>query len=290
MTPLVNWRELSRMRLVPRAGAPGADVDWDGHAEMYARMVELERSYTAYQIDAIPTRPTDTVLDIGCGPGRIAVPIARRVRRVTALDSFPLMLGKCREYAAVSGVTNVDFLQLDWNDIAVGKGAEGRSLDRHDVVICSRTAALDDLEKVSALAGRLAAVVVWANAPAIPSILNRLFAGAAADRVGAPGPPADRALGYNVLFNIVYDMGFEPNVTLVRDGFARTFADAEEAYGYLRPLRPILPGAEAEQAFRANVDTFTTSHPDGSLTFRVETRSVVLWWETRQEDYSRIWT
>lgn len=278
MGGLIDWKTLGRLRMPPGPSAPGAGIDWDTHAHMYSVMAELEADATARQVDALPLLPTDTVLDIGCGPGRLTVPVARRTARVTALDSFPLMLDACRRRTAAAGVDNVDFRALDWDD-----AQPGDTLDRHDVVLCSRTAAMDDLERVSAFATRIAAVITWGDGPSIPPILDRLYAGTGAERLGGPGRP-DRRFGYNVLFNIVYDLGYEPNVAVVPDGFARTFGDRAQAYDYLRPLRPLPPGAEAERAFRANVDAFTTENPDGTVTFEVTTRSVVLWWCTRPAD------
>ncbi|ALJ21590.1 hypothetical protein AOA12_17495 [Microbacterium sp. No. 7] len=282
---LINWAQFQNLRYVPPAGGPGSGVRWDEHAVMYAKMAELERDYTPHQVAAIPCRATDTVLDIGCGPGRLTVPMARRAASVTAMDSSPKMLAGCAAACEAAGVGNVTTLPLDWHDAVAGG-----NVDRHDVVVCSRTAALDDLERLSGFARKRVAIVLWANAPSIPPILDRLFAGAQEQRLGAaPGHRAVRALSYNVSFNVAYDLGYEPNVAIVPDGFARTFASAEEQYDYLRDLRPMAAGPAAEAAFRANADRFTTIAPDGSRTFRIETRSVVLWWDVRRPDYSEIW-
>jgi SAM-dependent methyltransferase len=51
-------------------------------------------------------------LDLGCGPGRHAVPLARRGFRVTAVDLSAFLLGRARARAAAAGVT-VDFVQTD---------------------------------------------------------------------------------------------------------------------------------------------------------------------------------
>ena len=52
------------------------------------------------------------VLDVGCGPGRHAVALAKRGFRVTALDLSQFHLAKARELAAQAGV-DVDFVEGD---------------------------------------------------------------------------------------------------------------------------------------------------------------------------------
>jgi SAM-dependent methyltransferase len=51
-------------------------------------------------------------LDLGCGPGRHAIPLARRGFRVTAVDLSPFHLAKARERAEVARVA-VEFVQSD---------------------------------------------------------------------------------------------------------------------------------------------------------------------------------
>lgn len=52
------------------------------------------------------------VLDLGCGPGRHAVPLALRGFRVTGVDASPFLLGKAQEHAKRSNV-DVDYVQGD---------------------------------------------------------------------------------------------------------------------------------------------------------------------------------
>jgi SAM-dependent methyltransferase len=51
-------------------------------------------------------------LDLGCGPGRHAIPLARRGFHVTAVDLSPFHLAKARERAEVAQVV-VEFVQSD---------------------------------------------------------------------------------------------------------------------------------------------------------------------------------
>ena len=49
-------------------------------------------------------------------------------------------------------------------------------------------------------------------------------------------------------FNILYDLGIDPNVRIVKDGFTKDYATYEEAYDDLRTLGEIKP--EQESLFR----------------------------------------
>src|SRR5512132_403912 len=51
-------------------------------------------------------------LDLGCGPGRHAIPLARRGFQVTAVDLSPFHLAKARERAEMAQVA-VEFVQSD---------------------------------------------------------------------------------------------------------------------------------------------------------------------------------
>jgi cyclopropane fatty-acyl-phospholipid synthase-like methyltransferase len=52
-------------------------------------------------------RNTDTAVEIGCGVGRLAIPMAQHFRRVVAIDVSRTMLDKCGANCADRGVVNV---------------------------------------------------------------------------------------------------------------------------------------------------------------------------------------
>lgn len=76
-------------------------------------------------LDRLDLQPGMQVLDAGCGPGRLTVPIARRVGaagHVTAVDIQAGMLSLAQARVAAAGVENVTFLHA-----GLGRGALQRS-------------------------------------------------------------------------------------------------------------------------------------------------------------------
>ncbi len=58
------------------------------------------------------------LLDVGCGPGVLAVQLAGLVDGVTALDPDAAMLDQARWHAAASGIEHIEFVQARAEDIA----------------------------------------------------------------------------------------------------------------------------------------------------------------------------
>ncbi|MDL2224809.1 methyltransferase domain-containing protein [Eubacteriales bacterium OttesenSCG-928-M02] len=278
MKPIINWQELQSLNRPPmrppeRELPEGHTSVWDASADMYKQMAAMEQSYTLNQINCFDTDPTDTVLDIGCGPGRITVPMAQRAKSVTSIDTSEYMMNHCRANVAAAGLDNVTVRHLDWMEAEVGK-----NLEKHDIVIACRSVGLTDIEKLASFSNKYCVLIAWANSDCIPDILWDLFQGVDGREDPARGAMfRDRRVGYNTVWNTVYDLGFDPNIRIVRDGFTKDFASAEEAYADLAQLGTVVP--DKMDMFRKNVDRYLTKNPDGSITFRRETRSYVMWFE-----------
>jgi ubiquinone/menaquinone biosynthesis C-methylase UbiE len=82
-------------------------------------MVELDNPFTAtnraeFIVGCIAITPGMTVLDAGCGPGRLTIPLAEQVGpggRVVALDLQEGMLARVREKAEAKGLNNIEYLK-----------------------------------------------------------------------------------------------------------------------------------------------------------------------------------
>jgi len=87
-------------------------------------MVELDNPFTkvnraAFIVETLELTEGMTVLDAGCGPGRLTVPLAGCVGpagRVVALDIQPGMLDRARAKTEADGFSNVEFLNAALGD------------------------------------------------------------------------------------------------------------------------------------------------------------------------------
>ena len=280
--PFINWMALQRLAMLKRPPEkPDADGHnmWDDNAAVYNKMSALEEELTILQVEAMPLEPDMSVIDLGCGCGRLTVPVAKRVKAVTALDSSRNMLDNCIANAKAASLTNVTPVFMD-----VFEAVAGENVPVHDFAFCSRSAALWDIDRISSFGSKYAAIDIWANAPTIPEQIGKLFAGTSDAAKGRPGRPpmSDRRIGYNAFWNTVYDKGYEPNISVVPDGFKHLYATREEAYEDLLMLGSV--DEDKMDIYHQNVDKFLTEK-DGGFELFLETRSCIIWWETHPKKF-----
>jgi hypothetical protein len=96
-----------------------------------------------------------TALDVGAGFGALALPLARRMDRVTALEPAPAMAHALRGEVARQGLDNVTVIEAAWGEAP---------LEPHDLVLCAHVGPLLGpgsafLRDVSGLARRAVVLV-----------------------------------------------------------------------------------------------------------------------------------
>ncbi|KFZ37795.1 hypothetical protein HR45_08030 [Shewanella mangrovi] len=272
MTGLVNWRLLRERMMAPMNNGQMAKFNWNQITDMYDGMAKLERRYTQMQVDCMPITADDTVVDIGCGPGRLSVPMAQKAQSVTSVDAFDNMLSRCMHNASLAGISNITPKLQDWNsDDAI------EQIGIHDIAVASRSVGFSDLLKLNKIARKYAVVMSFANAPSLREIQLSFLQGV----IDTPPVPHanDRNFGYNITFNMLYDMGAEPNIRIVDDGYEAQFASREEAYEAMRFVGDI--PADKEAQYRANVDKRLTANEQGFRLF-CASRTFVMWWKTSE--------
>jgi SAM-dependent methyltransferase len=128
----INWERMWLKKLEHAEHTRREAVNWDDWAADF----EKQFSHSDYRdklIGKMNLWPEASVLDVGCGPGTLAVPLAPSVGTVTALDISAGMLRVGSDKARDKNIRNISFRQLDWEDVVVGK-----DIVPHDIVVCSR--------------------------------------------------------------------------------------------------------------------------------------------------------
>ena len=72
--------------------------------------------------------PHHTVIDVGAGAGRLAIPLALRCRHLVAVEPSQSMASVLLEEASNYGIDNVSLIQAGWEDAPVDPG---------DIVLCA---------------------------------------------------------------------------------------------------------------------------------------------------------
>ncbi|PKL55702.1 MAG: hypothetical protein CVV35_08570 [Methanomicrobiales archaeon HGW-Methanomicrobiales-6] len=118
-----DWNEVWKTRLALNRSTPafreGADL-WSGReqARRYADRSEAGRhARVAEALADLAVAPGDRVLDIGSGPGTLALPLARAGASVTAVDPAEGMLAALRAAAKRERITDITTFPGLWEEI-----------------------------------------------------------------------------------------------------------------------------------------------------------------------------
>jgi len=83
-------------------------------AERFAASPALHKDAAlALLTDAAEPQPSDSALDVACGPGSVVAAFAKRVRKATGLDATAKMLDQARRLATQNGLANTEWHEGD---------------------------------------------------------------------------------------------------------------------------------------------------------------------------------
>ncbi len=88
----------------------------DNEADDYDKMKNLRlfgKVEIPYTLGQMKLRPTDVLLEAGCGTGRMTRVFAPKCKSVIAVDFSIESLKRCRRKLEAEGITNVDLIQAD---------------------------------------------------------------------------------------------------------------------------------------------------------------------------------
>ena len=208
-------------------------------------------------------RPGDTWLDIGAGAGRYALPLAKTIREVVALDPSSGMLSALQASMAEHGIDNVRVVEGRW-PAALGDGGPLANLDTVDVALIAHVgydveAIGPFLEAMERAATRECLAVLMERSPALiaepfwPPLHGEA-------RIALPGLPA--------FVDLLRTRGREPEVTMLESS-RRTWASRDEIEPYVRRQTWVAPGTAKDRRMQELIDEWLVTNDDGSVELSV---------------------
>jgi SAM-dependent methyltransferase len=217
----VDWNELIKIqrKRKPEKKKPGSHY-WDKRAESFVDHVG-KTVYPDAFLKIIGPEAGWTVFDMGCGGGALALPLATRVKQITAADFSDKMLELLGAEIQRRDIKNIKTIKASWDDDWSEKG-----IGLYDIAIASRSLSVDDIEKAinklnSATIKRVYISTVVGDGP----YDRRIY-----ETVGRDLIPA---VDYIYIYNLLYQMGIHANISFIPEITEKTFDDITEARNYL---------------------------------------------------------
>ena len=255
-----------------RAGRAQTKQRWDGRSFWNTRAASFaaharESGYCKDVLALLQPAPDWTVLDVGCGAGTLAIPLAPKVKSVTALDISDGMLGILGQRCTELGINNIRPVLAGWED-----DWNACQVPVHDVVLASRSLFPMDLAaaiaKLQAFAKKRVMVVsLVGDGPYDRAIFQ------------AVGRPLYRGPDFRFVTNYLAQQAIYANVTFIREVEDKTYANLDEAVQGMRWMLDDMT-SEEELRLRAHLD-LRCIHRDGGLALPKPkvTHWAAIWWD-----------
>ena len=167
--------------------------------------------------------PDSRILDIGAGPGTLALPLARMAREVTAVEPSECMRNCLHETMDELGITNISVVPKLWENVDISKDLT----PPYDVVIASYSLGFPDLRegllKMAVVSCRYVYIFWFADMVSpwqknYRDIWEKLY-----------GIPYTEYKKPNIIFNLLHQMGIYANVEITKEEVTQKFSSLEEA-------------------------------------------------------------
>ncbi len=212
----IDWQLLWNNAREQKSWTPKGPQDWDKKAPSFAK-----RNATSPFVDLVlaklPLQKSFTVLDAGCGPGTLSLPLSQHVKSVTALDYSKGMLAELNKESKRRGIKNIITLQVSWED-----DWETFSIPHHDICIASRSLSVANLKDSLAKLHQHSRYATFVVDRISPTPFDR-GAFAAINRPFRSGPD------YIYTVNMLYSMGINCEIDIISLNAETTYKDIQQA-------------------------------------------------------------
>jgi 2-polyprenyl-3-methyl-5-hydroxy-6-metoxy-1,4-benzoquinol methylase len=194
--------------------------------------------------------PTTTLLDVGAGAGRFALPLALRCKQVTAVEPSPSMGETLRHLAAEAGIDNVTLVASPWDEAEV---------EPADVVLSAHV--IYSTEDIGPFVMKLAAHA--RQRVCMPTFMRPPRARYAPFWPWVHGEDKQELPGAAELMQVLWELGIYPNLEMYAPIPFRPFKDWQRALDTLRPRLFVTPDTEHDARLQQAMRELLTATPEG---------------------------
>lgn len=90
---------------------------WDAHWKREPCRYFDQTERIAWVLERLPIEAPSRILDVCCGAGPLALPLARKGHEVTGIDVSPVGIERLREAARIEGLENLRAVRGDWSTL-----------------------------------------------------------------------------------------------------------------------------------------------------------------------------
>jgi 2-polyprenyl-3-methyl-5-hydroxy-6-metoxy-1,4-benzoquinol methylase len=230
----IDWNEVIKFKKEAKSGPVNKGAEfWDRRAPSFAGHAG-KTLYSDSFIEMMNPDPSWTVLDMGCGGGTLAIPLAFRVKHITAVDFSEKMIEILTGEASRRGIKNISAIHASWTDNWAEKG-----IKKYDVAIASRSLAVDDVK---------AAIIKLDRAARRRVIISTIVGDGPFDRqmFQAVGREPRESIDYIYFYNLLYQMGIHASLDFIHVDDNKTWESHAEACESMRWMFPEMTRGEDE--------------------------------------------
>ena len=274
MTGIINWDELWKATHKRGFDHHGKDLvsHWDERAQEFNKRVMKNRERAKSQVAMLGLTSEETVLDVGAGTGRLAIPMARMAKSVTALDQSTGMLSCLQENMAAEGIKNICPIQKNWQDVADGE------LEKHDVVLSSNSLGVYDMKaalaKMDSLAKRAVYIFTFVDGKRDDGF-GKFMMKEREGRHGRHGKSEIGPAGYLIIYNLLADMGILADIRIMQWNSKEQYKSLDEAVAEWKGMHE-LPD-EKEPQLREFLSQRLVKEGDGLCLHRHHKQALISW-------------
>ena len=228
---------------------------YDGRVELTIKGLDIDRH--------------SRVLDIGAGPGTLAIPLSPLVKEITAIEPGEGMIGILSDHIREKKITNITSIRKSWEEIEVSRDLSGT----YDVVIASLSLTMHDMRAALRKMDDVSRKYVYLFWFVDPPFWEKMYEDLWTPLHGSPWYPGPKA---DCLFNVLYQMGIYANVEMMPLDKEYRFGSEEEMTVFFR-RRFNATTPEQERVLAGYLEPLIR-HDRGEIVISGNSTFAKIWW------------